>query len=98
MLSWITLTETGIVRLGRKHADGLLTILINGDFGTGKLFFGYENKDGTYQRFADTMMIQQPTEHTVLMAKGIELFAELDNANNPNLNIGIAADLFTARF
>ncbi len=99
MLSWLTLTQDGTTKLGRKHSDGILAILINGDFGSGgKLYFGYENKDGTYQRFADTMQIIAPKEHTVLMAKGIELFVELENSTNPDINIGIAADFFTAAF
>lgn len=98
MLQWITLKQDGIVRLGRKHSDGILTVLINGDFGMGKLYFGYENKDGTYQRFADEMQIMQGKEHTVIMAEGIHLFAELESSMNPELNIGIAANFFTAAF
>jgi len=98
MLQWANLTADGQIELGRKHKDGDLTILLNGDFGGGTLRFGYKDQDNTYRDFAEGASLTAATEASLAMANGVVLMAELTGSTSPDLNIGIGADFFTASF
>lgn len=98
MLKWVKLTADGQLVLGRKQRDGDLTILVNGSFGGGTLTFGYEDHEGNFAPFASGAPLTAAAEASIASAEGVELMVDLAGSTTPDINIGIAADFFTAAF